>query len=278
VTPSSKPSGDSTQLPEPLWRHPAFRWTLGIAAIAALCTPLWWGWLESTLFQIEFTLAGILPESRIAAVSTCLLPIVGLASGILASISPCILPLVPLNIAYIGAAEATGWRAVSLSARFVVGAALTLSVLGLFGELAGFVLIEQRGPMLLIIGAVLVYFGLVVLEVAPHLFRGRGVAGERRLGPVGAGAAFSLVTTPCASPLLAALLAAAAAQSVPGLSVATMAGFSLGYTLLVFLGGVFGGRLVLLARRIPFAAPRAAAAALLVVSGLAFAATGATWF
>jgi cytochrome c-type biogenesis protein len=263
---------------EPLWRNPAFRWTLSLAAIAALSTPLWWGRLAAALFQIEFALAGILPDSRIAAASLYLLPLVGLVSGFLASISPCILPLVPLNVAYIGAAEASGWRAVSLSARFVIGAALALSVLGLFGDLAGFVLIEQRGPMLLIVGAALVYFGLVVLEVAPHLFRGRGAARDRSLGPVAAGAAFSLVTTPCASPLLAALLAAAAAQSVPGLSVATMAGFSLGYTLLVFLGGVFGGRLVGLTKRIPFAAPRAAAAALLVVSGLAFAATGATWF
>jgi hypothetical protein len=57
-----------------------------------------------------------------------------------------------------------------------------------------------------------------------------------------------------------------------------MAAFSLGYTLLVFLGGVFGGGLVARARRIPFAAPRAAAAALLVVSGTSFVAAGATWF
>jgi cytochrome c-type biogenesis protein len=278
VTEAHQARGDSTRSAEPLWRHPAFRVTLSFAAIAALTAPLWWTRLESLLFQIEFALVGMLPGARIASVSIWLLPIVGLVSGVLASVSPCILPLVPLNVAYIGASEATGWRAVSLSGRFVLGAALTLSVLGLFGELAGFVLVEQRGPMLLIVGIALVYFGLVVLEVAPHLFRGSGVTGGSRLGPVGAGAAFSLVTTPCASPLLAAVLAASAAQSVPGLSVATMACFSLGYTLLVFLAGVFGGKLVGFSRRIPLAAPRAAAAALLVVSGLAFAATGATWF
>jgi len=278
VTEAHRAGGDSTRPPEPLWRHPAFRVTLSLAAIVALSAPLWWTRLESLLFQIEFALAATLPGAGIAAVSMWLLPIVGLVSGVLASVSPCILPLVPLNVAYIGASEATGWRAVSLSGRFVIGAALMLSVLGLFGELAGFVLVEQRGPMLLIVGIALVYFGLVVLEVAPHVFRGSDVTGGSRLGPVGAGAAFSLVTTPCASPLLAAVLAAAAAQSVPGLSVATMVCFSLGYTLLVFIAGVFGGKLVGFASRVPLAAPRAAAAALLVVSGLAFAATGATWF
>ena len=58
------------------------------------------------------------------------------------------------------------------------------------------------------------------------------------------GAAFSLVTTPCASPLLGAVLAAAAARGVRGLSVATMLGFALGYTTLVFAAGAFGGSLV----------------------------------
>jgi hypothetical protein len=54
--------------------------------------------------------------------------------------------------------------------------------------------------------------------------------------------------------------------------------FSLGYTLLVFLGGLFGGGLVAWASRLRLAAPRAAAAALLVVSGFTLALTGVAWF
>jgi cytochrome c-type biogenesis protein len=181
-------------------------------------------------------------------------------------------------VAYIGAAEASGTRAVSLSARFVLGAALALSVLGLAGDLTGFLLVEQRGPVLIAVGLALVYFGLAALELAPVPFAGRAWGGERRLGPIGTGAAFSLVTTPCASPLLAAVLAAAGAQGVPGLGVASMLGFALGYTLLVFLAGAFGGGLVARLRRGSFEAPRAAAAALLLVAGTGFAVVGALWF
>jgi cytochrome c-type biogenesis protein len=263
---------------EPLWRHPAFLWTFIPLAIAAVLAPLWWSPVEASLYEVEFAIAALLPASRIAAVGVFMLPLVAFAAGLLASLSPCVLPLVPLNLAYIGAAEASGWRSVGLSARFVVGAALVLTLLGLFGDLAGLLLVEQRGVVLGVVGLSLVYFGLVTLELAPLPFGGRSIAATRRLGPVGAGAAFSLITTPCASPLLAAVLAASAAQAVPGLAVVSMAAFSLGYTLLVFLGGVFGGGLVARARRIQFAAPRAAAAALLVVSGTSFVAAGATWF
>ena len=102
----------------------------------------------------------------------------GFASGLLASFSPSILPLVPLNAAAIGAADATGGRAVERSARFVFGAVLALAVLGLAGDLAGdlagFLLIEQRAPVLLAAGAAMIVFGLASLEVTPTPFQGRG--------------------------------------------------------------------------------------------------------
>jgi cytochrome c-type biogenesis protein len=139
-------------------------------------------------------------------------------------------------------------------------------------------LVEQRGPVLITAGLAMVGFGLVVLDLVPLPFAGRGPGAGRRLGPVGAGAVFSLVTTPCASPFAGAVLAAAAAQAVPGLGVVSMLGFALGYTALVFIGGAFGGAAVARLGRTGFEAPRAAAAALLLVAGAAFTATGIAWF
>ena len=264
--------------PQPLWRHPAFHWPLAGAALLALLAPFWWGPLSERLFDAEFALAALLPTRAIEGTAWFSLPLVGFGCGLLASFSPCILPLVPLNVAAIGAAEATGWRAVDLSARFVFGAALALAALGSFGELAGVLLIEQRGPVLIAAGLVMVAFGLVVLEVLPLPFAGRALGAGRRLGPVGAGAAFSLDSTPCASPFVGAVLAAATAQGIPGLSVVAMLGFALGYTALVFAAGVFGGTLVGRLRRRSFDAPRAAAAALLLVAGAGFSAAGIAWF
>ncbi len=270
--------GPSRTGPSPLWRHPAFLWPLALTGVAVLAAPLWWTPLSAVLFDLEFAIAGLLPQESIAGAAWFLIPLIGLGCGLLASVSPCILPLVPLNIAAIGAADATGWRAASLSGRFVVGAALALMLLGVAGDLAGFLLIEQRGPVLILAGVTLLYFGLVALEVVPVPFAGRSAGAGRRLGPVAAGAAFSLVTTPCASPFVGAVLAASSAQGIPGLAVASMGGFALGYTALVFAGGVFGGGLVRRLRGRSLEAPRAAAAALLLVMGLAFAATGVAWY
>ncbi len=264
--------------PVALWRHPAFRLTLLTAGVTAASSPLWWGPVSGLLLEFEFAVSNLLPESAIANASWFILPGVGFGAGLLASLSPCILPLVPLNVAYIGAADVSGWRAAALSGRFVLGAAAALAVLGLAGDLAGVLLIEQRGPVLLGVGVALLYFGLAALEIVPIPFAGRDLTGNRRFGAFGAGAAFSLVTTPCASPLLAAILTAATAQAIPGLTVVSMLGFALGYTALVFAAGVFGGNLVRSLRDRSFEAPRAAAGALLLVMGLGFGFSGARWF
>jgi cytochrome c-type biogenesis protein len=264
--------------PRPLWKHGAFRWPLLGAGLLAIAAPLWWGPASTLLFELEFAVAQRLPQEQIAGTAWFLLPLVSFGCGLLASFSPCILPLVPLNIAGIGAAEASGWRAADLSARFVLGAALVLALLGLAGDLAGVLLIEQRGPVLIVAGLSMVYFGLAALELLPLPFAGRSPGAGRRLGPIGAGAAFSLVTTPCASPFVGAVLAAASTQAVPGLTAVSMLGFAFGYTALVFAGGVFGGGLVARLRRRSFQAPRAAAAALLLVAGIGFTSAGIAWF
>ena len=108
--------------PIALWRQPAFRWTLALAALLALAMPLWWAPLASALTDLEFAVARVFPEARIRDAAWFLLPVFGLVTGVLASVSPCVLPLVPLNVAYIGAADASGWKAAALSGRFVLGA------------------------------------------------------------------------------------------------------------------------------------------------------------
>lgn len=278
VTVSTPPPSVRSEAHRPLWRHAAFVWPLAVAALIAVGSPAWWRPVAEILTGVELSLARLLPAEALAGTAWFLLPLAGFGGGLLASLSPCILPLVPLNVAAIGAAEASGWRAASLSGRFVLGAALALAVLGLFGDLAGVLLVEQRGPVLILAGLAMLYFGLAALELVPIPFAGRAPGAGRVLGPVAAGAGFSLVTTPCASPLAAAVLTASSAQALPGLGVASMLGFALGYTALVFIAGVFGGGLVARARERSYAAPRAAAAALLLVAGAGFSATGIAWF
>jgi cytochrome c-type biogenesis protein len=260
------------------WRLPAFRWTLIGAGVTAALFAVSWESASAGLFELEFAIAGLFPEEWVQEAAWFVLPGVALAVGLLASVSPCVLPLIPLNLALIGATGATGRRAASISARFVVGAALVLAWLGLAADLAGWLLIEQRGWVLLATGALMLGLALVYLEILPLPFAGRAPGGARPLGPMGAGASFALVTTPCASPLLAAVLAAAGSSGVVGLSAVTMVAFALGYTGLVFAAGVYGGPLVKRLSPGRFDAPRAAAGALLLVLGLGFAISGLAWF
>ena len=185
--------------PQLRWRHPAFLWPLALGFVLLLSHPLWWGAVSTGLVELEFAVAELLPRESIENAAWFLVPVFGFAGGLLASFSPCILPLIPLNIAAIGAADASGWRAADLSGRFVLGAALALAVLGLAGDLAGFLLIDQRGPVLLIAGVAMLYFALAALEIVPIPFAGRIAGSGRRLGPIAAGAAFSVVTTPSSS-------------------------------------------------------------------------------
>jgi cytochrome c-type biogenesis protein len=278
LTSAEAAAGPRSGEPLPLWRQPAFSYSLALAALAAATSTLWWGPLSGLLYDAEFGIAELVPEELISGANWALLPALGFVAGLLASLSPCVLPLVPLNVAYIGAADSSGGRALSLSARFVLGAALALSILGLFSDLAGVLLIEQRGTVQVAIGLLLLYLGLATVELAPVPFAGRSIGGSRKLGAFGAGAVFSLVTTPCASPLVGAVLAAAAAQGVPGLGAVSMASFAIGYTAIVFLAGVFGGGLVQRLRGRSFDAPRAAAGALMLVVGLSLGISGLAWF
>lgn len=263
--------------PAALWRHPAFGITLAAAGLVVLSSPLWWPTLFRALTAVEFGLAAWVGAESLNRVAWFVLPVTGFAAGLLASVSPCILPLIPIQLAAIGATGVSGRAAAGLSFRFVVGAALALTLLGLFGDAAGWLLVEQRGVTQAIVGGLLLYLGLAFLELLPLPFAGRDVAGARRLGPIGAGAAFSLVTTPCASPLLAGVLGAAAAASKPGLGAVTMLGFALGYTALVFVAGIVGGSLVLRLRAFSFAGPRAAGAALLLAIGGVLVGNGIRW-
>jgi cytochrome c-type biogenesis protein len=256
-------------------RHPAFRTVLVAGLLLLAVFPAWWPPLEHALFEAEAALTRLLPLDRLGGLHWIALPAAGLVGGLLASVSPCVLPLVPLNAAYVGAGRPGAARATLASAGFVAGAVLTLSILGLFAELAGAVFVQHRGPIRLAVGGILLLLGAVKAELLPFP-RLPAPAGTRGLGPVAAGATFALVTTPCASPILLAVLAAAAAQTVPGLSVATMASFAIGYTALVFAAGVGGGGVS--ERFGGHPGLQAGAAAVLLLAGLGFVVSGWLWF
>ncbi|MDX2100479.1 MAG: cytochrome c biogenesis protein CcdA [Leptolyngbyaceae cyanobacterium bins.59] len=165
--------------------------------------------------------------------------------GTIASVSPCILSLLPVNLSYIGSTALTTRREAARKAGlFVAGTITVLSVMGLFSSIAGALLVSHRGYVSLAVGALMVLSGLTLMEVFKFRLDFKGLP-LTQPHPYLVGMAFSLVISPCTSPVFLTVLAAAAATGNFLLSALTMVSYGLGYTLIIFLCSLFTG----LARR-----------------------------
>ncbi|MGA7952043.1 MAG: cytochrome c biogenesis protein CcdA [Gloeobacterales cyanobacterium] len=169
-----------------------------------------------------------------------LLPL-AFAGGLLASVSPCILALLPVNLSYIGTRKISSrWDAFLKAGAFVLGAVTVLSLFGLFSSFANLVIVDYRGYINIAVGLIIFLMGLSLLEIIrlpfPQVNLDIPIA-----GPYGVGFTFALVSSPCASPVLFAVLAAAAASGSQLIGTLAMASYALGYTAVIFLSSLFTG-------------------------------------
>lgn len=161
--------------------------------------------------------------------------------GLLASFSPCILALLPVNLSYIGTLEVSSRRqALGKASLFVLGTVIVLSLFGLASGFATAVIVDFKGYVHLAIGAVILVMGLGFAGLI-HLPLPQTQINLPVPGPLGVGMTFALVSSPCASPVLFAVLAAAATTGSQALSVLTMVFYALGYTAVIFLASLFTG-------------------------------------
>jgi cytochrome c-type biogenesis protein len=161
--------------------------------------------------------------------------------GVLASVSPCILALLPVNLSYIGTLKLTSrWDALFKSGLFVLGAVTILSLFGLVSSFAGAVMVDFRGYINVVVGLIMAVMGLWLMGVVRIPLPTMNV-NLPNAGPYGVGLTFALVSSPCASPVLFAVLAAAAGTGSQLLGTLTMVSYALGYTLLIFLASLFTG-------------------------------------
>ncbi|RUT00642.1 cytochrome C biogenesis protein CcdA [Dulcicalothrix desertica PCC 7102] len=169
-----------------------------------------------------------------------LLPL-AFAGGAIASVSPCILALLPVNLSYIGTLNIKSrWDAVTKAGLFVLGAVTILSLFGLVSSFAGAVMVEYRGYINIVVGLIMTVMGLWLMGIVNIPLPQMNV-NLPKAGPYGVGLTFALVSSPCASPVLFAVLASAAATGSQILGTLTMVSYALGYTLLIFLASLFTG-------------------------------------
>lgn len=161
--------------------------------------------------------------------------------GLLASFSPCILALLPVNLSYLGTLNITSRRDAFVKAGlFVLGTVTILSLFGLVSSFATAVIVDFKGFIHVAVGAIILVMGLSFAGIF-HLPLPQTHLSLPNAGPLGVGMTFALVSSPCASPVLFAVLAAAAATGSQLLSVLTMVSYALGYTAVIFFSSLFTG-------------------------------------
>jgi cytochrome c-type biogenesis protein len=172
-------------------------------------------------------------------------------AGVLSFISPCVLPLIPGYLSYVsgmslddlraGAGQTTGAsqtdtrrRVAVASLAFILGFSLVFVALGASASLIGQFLMARLTILGKIAGAVVIIFGLHTMGVLriEWLYQDTRVHSNRRpagfVGAVLVGGAFAFGWTPCLGPILAGILAVAAAQDRVGDGVRLLLAYSLG--------------------------------------------------
>jgi cytochrome c-type biogenesis protein len=184
--------------------------------------------------------------------SPFLLPLFALVAGVISFSSPCCLPLLPGYVSYISAlptsalgtneARATTLRA---SLAFVAGFTLVFTALGIASAFFGSFVLRVLPTIVRVMGIGIIVLGLSMMGILrigvlmrerrfdmARLPRGAG-------GAFGVGVAFAAGWTPCIGPVLAVILAAAAATRTMAWGALLLILYSLGLGL-PFIGLALG--------------------------------------
>lgn len=169
------------------------------------------------------------------------LPVLAVVAGFISFSSPCCLPLIPGYLSYVSALPVSELgdrdaRRVTVRAAllFVAGFTVVFTVLGIAATALGAVLLRNQDDIVRGFGVVIVVMGLVTMGVlrVPALMRERRVDLARiPRGPGWAfpmGMAFAAGWAPCIGPVLATILATAAASGTIAWGGILLALYSIG--------------------------------------------------
>lgn len=179
--------------------------------------------------------------SRMMTQSGWLAPVLALAAGILTSFTPCALSSIPLVVGYVGG---TGQRdpkkAFWLSVTFAAGAAVTFTVLGVGASLAGKLIGTSASWWYIILGILMVLMALQtwgIFEIIPSSYL---ISKSNKKGFIGAfvaGILGGIFSSPCATPVLVALLAIVAGKGSILWGILLLLLYSIGHGILAIVAG-----------------------------------------
>ena len=168
-------------------------------------------------------------------------------AGVLTSFTPCVYPMIPITAGYIGArSEKNKLHGFFLSLCYVLGLALTYTVLGVFAALSGrlFGVISTHPITYGIVAVVIFLLGLNMLgvfELRIPVFQIKDVKGGGWFGAFFIGLVSGLILSPCTAPVLFILLGFVATTKQVAYGGVLMFIFAFGMGTLLILVGTFAG-------------------------------------
>jgi cytochrome c biogenesis protein CcdA len=159
--------------------------------------------------------------------------------------NPCVLAMIPLLMGIVAGTETTSIKkSLGFSALFVVGLSITFAVLGLISALMGRMLGDVGAFWKYLVAGVCLFMGLHLLGILKFNFNLPQPAKVGKGGPVGAlllGLLFGVVSTPCAVPILAVLLAYVGSKGNVVYGGFLLLIYALGHSALILIAGTSMG-------------------------------------
>jgi cytochrome c-type biogenesis protein len=184
--------------------------------------------------------------TRLVETNVWIAPFASFLGGIITASNPCVFIMIPLAMAYVGGySTSMRWRQNAvLALAFVAGLSITFMVLGTIAVAMGGLLGDVGNFWGYAVAGICLIMGLHLLGVLnisfplPHLLRPsqRGVTGAFLVGLL-----FGVVSTPCATPVLAVLLTFIASKGNYGYGALLLFAYALGHSLVIMFAGASMG-------------------------------------
>jgi cytochrome c-type biogenesis protein len=165
--------------------------------------------------------------------------------GIVSSSSPCVLATIPLVIGFVGGySEGDRRKAFFYSLMFILGLSITFTLWGAIASVIGGLFGMVSRKWYFILGGIAVAIGLHLIGIYNWNFPVPTRFQPKRRGLLGAfllGLFFGIVSSPCATPILALILTFVATKGEIAYGTSLLFVYALGHCALIFLAGTAAG-------------------------------------
>ncbi len=174
-----------------------------------------------------------------------LAPLLAFVAGVLTSFMPCSLSAIPLVIGYVGGTgQKSTQRAFRLSLTFALGTAITFTAFGVLATLAGRMIGAISSLWYVFLGVLMVLMALQTWEVFTLIPSATFASQQTKTGYAGAllaGVLGGLFSSPCATPVLVALIAIVAGGGNLAWGVLLFFLYAVGHGVLAVIAGTSVG-------------------------------------